>query len=260
VLFAIAGDVLVDLEHLPREPVPFDLAAKVHPPRACSLSELLTASRPSDPTVGLAPLRFLHPSTTSRERAPCGAGRHPAPVPLSGFLNLSAVSRQARASRPCLVPQPFLGFLPSRVFPSQRSRTPLEAAGSLVVIHAHPGARLPGPFTTGFPRQPTLTRDRLDPPGAMSSLSAHASARFPVAPDPELRSRPAPPLHPLRSFVPSASPFAPIRVSPNRRPLLSWVSAPLELSPPTPRTLGPIHARARIPPRSESLAAHSPRL
>jgi hypothetical protein len=33
----------------------------------------------------------------------------PAPVPLAGFLNLSAVSWQIRVSRPCFVPQPFLG-------------------------------------------------------------------------------------------------------------------------------------------------------
>jgi hypothetical protein len=41
-------------------------------------------------------------------------------------------------------------------------------------------------------------------------------------------------LHRLRSLDPPASPFAPARVSLNRRSLLSWVSASLELSPPTP--------------------------
>jgi len=37
-------------------------------------------------------------------------GVTPASVPLSGFRNLSAVSWQLRVSRPCSVPQPFLGF------------------------------------------------------------------------------------------------------------------------------------------------------
>jgi hypothetical protein len=38
-------------------------------------------------------------------------GVNPTSVPLSGFLNLSAVSRRVQASRPYFVPQPFLGFL-----------------------------------------------------------------------------------------------------------------------------------------------------
>jgi len=41
----------------------------------------------------------------------------PTPVPLSGFLNLSAVSWQARVPRPYFVPQPFV-IAAFRAFPS----------------------------------------------------------------------------------------------------------------------------------------------
>jgi len=41
----------------------------------------------------------------------------PTPVPLSGFLNLSAVSWQARVPRPYFVPQPFV-IATFKAFPS----------------------------------------------------------------------------------------------------------------------------------------------
>jgi hypothetical protein len=60
----------------------------------------------------------------------------PLPVPLSGFLNLSAVSQQVRVSRPCFMPQPF-GILPSEVSP-RRNRAPLS--GPLLLPCGHPPA------------------------------------------------------------------------------------------------------------------------
>jgi len=49
----------------------------------------------------------------------------PTPVPLSGFLYLSAVSQQTQASRPCFVPLPFLRFL-LQSFPLTKGRAPLS--------------------------------------------------------------------------------------------------------------------------------------
>jgi hypothetical protein len=54
------------------------------------------------------------------------------PVPLSGFLNLSAVSWQIRVPRPYFMPQPFLGFslqsfpLTGIVYPSRGRSAPLR--------------------------------------------------------------------------------------------------------------------------------------
>ena len=50
-------------------------------------------------------------------------------------------------------------------------------------------------------------------------------------------------LHPLRSLVPPASPFTPDQVALDRRSILFWASAPLKLSPPTPRILKPARAQ-----------------
>jgi hypothetical protein len=67
------------------------------------------------------PWGFCNLSTTSRVRAPYEAGcPKPTSVPLSGFLNPSAVSWQRRVLRPCFVPLPPVGAS-FRVFPSQRS-------------------------------------------------------------------------------------------------------------------------------------------
>jgi hypothetical protein len=50
-------------------------------------------------------------------------------------------------------------------------------------------------------------------------------------------------LHLLRSYIPPVSPYPPSRVAPNRRPILSWAFAPLELSPSAPRILIPARSR-----------------
>jgi len=46
-------------------------------------------------------------------------------------------------------------------------------------------------------------------------------------------------LHPLRSLDPPASPFAPLRVTPERRSILSWFSAPPETIRPDPGPSNP---------------------
>jgi hypothetical protein len=61
-------------------------------------------------------------------------------------------------------------------------------------------------------------------------------------------------LHLLRSLDPPASPFALTRVASSQRPILSWVSAPLELSPSTPRILRPARStRLRTCPLTRRL-------
>lgn len=130
-------------------------------------SRVFVTSRPSEPSLGPTPLRSSAPPTVSLGLAPCWGGPStPAPVPLSGFRNPSAVSWQARASRPCFMPQPFLGpLLPlSRAFPPQRSRAPLEAACSLAVIHPRVDRADRGLVAAGF-------------------ADARARARWPVSPD-----------------------------------------------------------------------------
>jgi hypothetical protein len=121
----------------------------------------------SDPTS----LEFLVPSTASpsepHERTGCP---FPAQVPLSGFLNLSAVSWQTRVPRPCFMPQPFLRP-PFRGFPSQRSRTPLEAASSLRLVTDVPCRARRGLVTAAFPDAPHLHTVGLVPATTMSSLS-----------------------------------------------------------------------------------------
>lgn len=122
-------------------------------------SRVFTSCRPADP-LGPAPTptRFFAPSTASPGLAPCAAARpSSAAVPLSGFPNLSAVSWQARASRPCLMPQPPVGFSLRSLAP-RRGRVRLSASlCSLAVLHrtSTPRARA-WPFHSGFHRRPRL--------------------------------------------------------------------------------------------------------
>jgi hypothetical protein len=142
---------------------------------------------------------------------------------------------------------------PFRAFPSQRSCTPLEATGSPAVIHRRarhlccaalsspvsptptPSAQWPGsPDDYGLPfREPR--------PASRSSWTANVSCPFRQ-------------LHPLRSFAPPVSPFAPSpvarlggRCSPGFMPLQSSLPD-LGASDPAERTSSPLD-RVR-PPRS----------
>jgi len=70
------------------------------------------------------------------------------------------------------------------------------------------------------------------------TIFPRAEARFPFAlgTDSADSFRPASFTH-FEAFFPCASPFAPTRVAPSRRPILSWVSASLERVSSTPWTL-----------------------
>jgi len=76
---------------------------------------------------------------------------------------------EPRASRPCFVPQPFLGFS-FRAFPSQRSDTPLEAAAPLQFVTRVPQRTL---RDSSPPVSPTPT-----PFGALAWFPAAAMAPF----------------------------------------------------------------------------------
>jgi hypothetical protein len=150
--------------------------------------------------------------------------------PLSGFLAHPDSTALLRAAA---VP----GIPPFRVFPSQESRTPLGATCSLAVVHERAGTRLPGPCYRRFRRLPRSHAQSSDSPDGYGLPFAHPRARSRSPWTPSGRTVPFHPLRRLRSLRPPASPFAPARVAPNRRPMLSWVSAPLEPSLPTPRVL-----------------------
>jgi hypothetical protein len=104
----------------------------------------------------------------------------PAPVPLSGFRNLSAVSKQARVLRPCFVPQPSLGTS-LQSFPLVESAAPLSEP--LLPCRYPPTCRsaLPGALSPPVSPTPPLSRGRLVPPPAMGALSAIKSENLPVA-------------------------------------------------------------------------------
>jgi hypothetical protein len=149
------------------------------------------------------------------------------------------------------------GLSSSRAFPSQGSRTSLEATCSLAVIHGHPG-RAARSLSLPLSPTPTPKRSCLDPRDRYGFPFRMPSRldTIPVSLDPGRRSRPLRPLHPLRSLDPPVSPFATTRVSPGRRPILSWIFSPLEPSPSTPRVLTPpdhenqVHASRRTTRRT----------
>jgi hypothetical protein len=199
---------------------------------------LLPPGRPTcrpDPT----PLSFPVPSTASLVASPVCDAMSPAPRFRSQAFSTSQrfpasfefrgpVSCHNRSWDP-----------PFRVFPSQRSRTPLEAASSLAVIHPRARTHCSRPYHRQFPRRPRFHAvawfpRRLQGPFPQTRVLA---SRFPWVSDSE--AAPFRQLHLLRSLTPPANPFALARVAPDQWPILSWVSAPLELSPSAPRILDP---------------------
>jgi hypothetical protein len=128
---------------------------------------------------------------------------------------------------------------PFRVFPSQKSRTPLEAASSLAVIHRRAEPRRSRPYHRPFHRLPTLSRSCLDPLTPMSSLSSPPKERFPVTLGLNRRNRFVPPASPASK--PSSS-YESVRTgsgcpSPAADPLLGF--SPSRAFQFTPRTLHP---------------------
>jgi len=181
---------------------------------------------------------------------------HSRRAPLTGFLNPSAVSATPSSTalfRAAAVPE----LLPTELSP-RKDRAPLSRPLAPLRSSTRRTKDAPlGPYRLRFLRRPRPRRSSQDPPQTMDSLSARPE-------DPASRSpwvttdgvAPARQLHPLRSFTPSANPFASTQVALRRRPLLSWASAPPATKPTKPRSLEP--ARARRPehdPRPEAEAS-----
>jgi hypothetical protein len=140
------------------------------------------------------------------------------------------------------------GIPPFRAFPSQRSRTSLEAASSLAVIHRCAETRRPQPYHPRFRRLPRFHAVAWFPPRTMSSL-------FP--------SRSSVPGHSgLRTTEPPRSAsftyfeaFLPLRVrsqqpwvAPQCWPVLSWAFASPKHSPSTLWILDPPEHKVRTRP------------
>jgi len=219
------------------------------------LSPPVSAVRPvgrSRPPWSLAPYNGIHGAAPLIDGVACSRRG-----PLSGFLNPSAVFATPSSTalfRAAAVPE---------LRPSERS--PHEDRGPL----SRPPAPLrsstrssvdapPGPYRPRFHRLPRPRRGCLDPPQTMDSLSTapeDTTSRSPwVTCDGAASVRQ---LHPLRSLPPFVSPFAPLRVAPQRRPLLSWASAPPAIIPSKPWSLRPARARGpehAPPPGGESVA------
>jgi len=131
-----------------------------------------SSRRPGAFTPGPAPSRFFAPSTTSPGQAPdCDDPSCLVAVPLAGFLDLSAVSWHVRASRPCLMPLPPLGFSLQSVAP-RRDRVRLSASlASLQFSTAVPEVGCARPRPPGF----TDARAR----GAVAWIPTGARTPFP---------------------------------------------------------------------------------
>jgi hypothetical protein len=102
-----------DARPVPCLPVPHALRSELIPPRTRSPTERLTSPKPPASQPDSTSLGFLGPSTTHSIEPRMSRPSQTHSVPLSGFLNLSAVSWQDRASRPCFVPLPPGLFLQS---------------------------------------------------------------------------------------------------------------------------------------------------
>jgi hypothetical protein len=141
------------------------------------------------------------------------------------------------------------------LLPSERSphkgRVPLSrplAPLRLSTVCAR--ARRSRPYHLGFPRLPRLSAVAWFPPRLWVPFPR---GRSPASRSPWAASGGITPyhqLHPLRSFPPSVSPFAPTRVAPRRWSLLSWVFSPLKTEPSKPLSLAPARPRR---------AEHAPR-
>jgi hypothetical protein len=184
------------------------------------------------------PLKFLVPPTVSLAQAPYAVGRqtHPGSArrfsqPLSGF---QANTSFAVLFRTATVP----GILPSECSPREnraplsRPLAPLQLSTSVLNRTAQ------DLITAGFPDSRTCARSPCSPDDyELPFVTPKRASRSPwVSNDGTDSFRQ---LHPLRSLDPPTSPFTSARVAPEGRSLLSWVSAPPEHSPSTPRFLNP---------------------
>jgi hypothetical protein len=228
--------------HPPMKPLPLGVPhhlSAVRPVGRNSFLEFVSLQRrPSDlPRMGGMP-----PPPRFRSQAFSTSQRFPSTSKLRGLVSCRSRSWDS----------------PFRVFPSQESCTPLEATSSLVVIHRRAGRRL---LDLSPPVSPTPTPSR----GCLASpasygLPFHAprpASRLPWIQVTEL-ARSASFTHfeaLLLLRVRSCRPESPQTPT----PILSWVSASLELSPPTPRNLDPPGPRGPAHAPSSEDSGHDPK-
>jgi hypothetical protein len=177
-----------------------------------------------------------------------------AAVPLAGFLNLSAVSWQVRASRPCLMPLPPVGFSLRSVAPRwdrvllSESLAPLQFSTTVPEVRCtrpRPPGFTDAPARTGWPGSPPELRHRFHHPaphalahGPAMTSSMPWTACSGVTSFRRLRL--------LRSFPPPASPYARRAAFADApRPVLPW-AWPLQ-SFDSDRTSDPRMTRRTIP-------------
>jgi hypothetical protein len=162
--------------------------------------------------------------------------------PLSGFPASSGFAALFRAAA-------VRGILPSESSP-RRDRAPLSRPLAPLRLAARVRERRPADLVTAGFLGACARAHLLDSPRRLWTPfrgTRRRTSRSSWIRETELAPFRWP--HPLRSLHPPASPFAPTRVTPGRWPILSWVLAPPEPSPSTPRNLGPARAtRARTCP------------
>jgi hypothetical protein len=124
------------------------------------------------------------------------------PVPLSGFLSLSAVSWHARVPRPYFMPQPFLGYPPSESSPHEDRVTPLGTTCSPAVIDQCARTYRSRPYQNRFRRLPRCWAQLPGIPRNLGVPFSRAEARFPVALDPQRRNHSLPPASPASKLYP----------------------------------------------------------
>jgi hypothetical protein len=154
------------------------------------------------------------------------------PLPPNGFLAGSKFAALFQTA-------PFLGFL-LQGLPLARDRLRLSTQpGFLVVILRRAWTHDSSPFTCGFADVHAFTQLPGSPAGY--ELPFHAPKHASRLPWVSRRgTTPFRQHHPLRSFDPSCESVRDWVGFPlPNRPIPSWLSAPLELSPPTPRILYP---------------------
>jgi len=222
-----------------------------------SLLEFLTASRPSDPSAGSAFPGVLSPSTTSLGLAPCEAGYHSRPgsalrfsQPPSGF---PADPSFAALFHAATVP----GVLPSESSP-HRNRAPLSRPPAPLWLSTRVQDAASWILLPPVSPTPTLSRSCLVPRDGYR-LPFHApkhASRLPWIQATEL-ARSASFTHFEALILLRVRPHQP--ESPRTSTsLLSWVSASLELSLPTPRDLDPPGPRGPAHAPSSGDSAHGP--
>jgi len=135
---------------------------------------------------------------------------------------------QTRVPRPCFMPQPFVG-LSLQSLPLAEIAIPLETdllpcsyrpdapanLGRDLIAPGFPDSRAFG-AVAWFPRR-------------LWAFFPRTEARFPITLGHRRQSAFSPSFTCFEALNPPASPFAPTRVTPRRRPILSWASSPAEI-------------------------------